>query len=195
MTTASRWALKEWAVTVRSLANGTQILLLRKGGIDEQKRRFELENRSFYLYPTFDHQRADLLQPRYRRSLEALGTLAATEPSSITHWARVVHSLETSSQDVVNGLAPFYIWTTDYASERLRWKRRQPLHILMLRVYELGDPALLPVDESYLGCRSWVELKARLPMEPMRPVLPDAVFDATLGAIRTAVTRTDRRAV
>src|ERR1041384_7336334 len=55
-------ALKEWAVTVRALAEGEQLLTLRKGGIREENKHFELEHERFFLYPTFDHQRTDLVR-------------------------------------------------------------------------------------------------------------------------------------
>src|ERR1700756_2875803 len=51
-------AFKEWAVTVRALAEGEQLLTLRKGGIREPDKHFKLDYERFFLYPTFDHQRA-----------------------------------------------------------------------------------------------------------------------------------------
>ena len=76
-------AFKEWAVTVRALAEGEQLLTLRKGGIRESERHFELEHERFFLYPTFDHQRIDLVreshQPELRRALEE-GVWADGEP-------------------------------------------------------------------------------------------------------------------
>ena len=67
-------ALKEWAVTVRALAEGEQLLTLRKGGIREEHKHFELEHDRFFLYPTFDHQRNDVVReahmPELRRALE-----------------------------------------------------------------------------------------------------------------------------
>ena len=67
-------AFKEWAVTVRALAEGEQLVTLRKGGIREPGKHFELEHDRFFLYPTFDHQRNDLVreshQPELRRALE-----------------------------------------------------------------------------------------------------------------------------
>ena len=67
-------ALKEWAVTVRALAEGEQLVALRKGGIREDDKHFEVEHDQFFLYPTFDHQRNDLVReshhPELRRALE-----------------------------------------------------------------------------------------------------------------------------
>ena len=48
-------ALKEWAVTVRALAEGEQLITLRKGGLREDNKHFEIEHDRFFLYPTFDH--------------------------------------------------------------------------------------------------------------------------------------------
>src|SRR2546425_4794896 len=76
-------AFKEWAVTVRALAEGEQLLTLRKGGIRETDKHFSLEHERFFLYPTFDHQRYDLVreshQPELSRALEE-GVWAEGEP-------------------------------------------------------------------------------------------------------------------
>src|SRR5918996_4422787 len=67
-------AFKEWAVTARALSEGEQLLTLRKGGIREENKHFELEHEQFFLYPTFDHERNDLVReshhPELRRALE-----------------------------------------------------------------------------------------------------------------------------
>ncbi len=65
-------ALKEWAITVEALSNGDQILLLRKGGIHEDGKDFRVIHREFVLYPTYEHQKAELLQPEHQPALEAL---------------------------------------------------------------------------------------------------------------------------
>ena len=41
---------------------GEQLLTLRKGGIREENRHFEIEHDRFFLYPTFDHQRNDCVR-------------------------------------------------------------------------------------------------------------------------------------
>src|ERR1700753_4202117 len=62
-------AFKEWAVTVRALAEGEQLLTLRKGGIREPEKHFRLNYQRFFLYPTFDHQRTDLVRESHRPEL------------------------------------------------------------------------------------------------------------------------------
>ena len=48
----SRTALKEWAVTVKALEQGSQVILLRKGGISEDGKRFAVAHDQFLLFPT-----------------------------------------------------------------------------------------------------------------------------------------------
>ena len=84
-------AFKEWAVTVRALAEGEQLVTLRKGGIREPNKHFEVEHERFFLYPTFDHQRSDLVReshrPELRRALEE-GVWADGEPVARTRTQR-----------------------------------------------------------------------------------------------------------
>jgi len=56
-------ALKEWAIVDEWLGSGRQVVLLRKGGIHEQRGQFEVEHREFFLFPTYVHQKADDLVP------------------------------------------------------------------------------------------------------------------------------------
>src|ERR687884_2014714 len=77
-------AFKEWAVTVRALAEGEQLITLRKGGIREENKHFEIEHDRFFLYPTFDHQQDKLVRESHRpelsRALEE-GVWSDGEPS------------------------------------------------------------------------------------------------------------------
>src|SRR3954447_14252178 len=52
-------ALKEWASVISVLSTGQQVVLLRKGGIVEAKRGFELLHPEFLLFPAFEHQHAE----------------------------------------------------------------------------------------------------------------------------------------
>ena len=63
-------ALKEWAVAVKSLGRGEQVLILRKGGIHREDRDFRLVHPNFLLYPTYEHQKAELIKPEVHTALE-----------------------------------------------------------------------------------------------------------------------------
>ncbi len=62
----SSLALKEWAVAVKSLGRGDQVIVLRKGGIHREDRDFRLVHPQFLLYPTYEHQRVELIKPDVR---------------------------------------------------------------------------------------------------------------------------------
>jgi hypothetical protein len=194
-------AFKEWAVTVRALAEGEQLLTLRKGGIREEHKHFEIEHDRFFLYPTFDHQRNNLVRqshhPELRRALEegvwpddepppkALiqdGGIEQPERVRIRAWAEVHEHYEVSDPRVVDALTPFHIWTPDYASKRLRWKPRHPLHVLVLRVYRIPRPVTVRVRPEYAGCLSWVEIDRQLPFEGT-PVIANEEFERATVAI------------
>jgi hypothetical protein len=188
-------AFKEWAVTVRALAEGEQLVTLRKGGIREPEKHFSLEHDRFFLYPTFDHQRTDLVreshQPELRRALEEGvwpdgeppvqsmyidGGIAQPDRVRIRAWAEVAGSWTVTDRRAVDGLSPFYVWTTDYAEKRLAWKSRHPLHVLLLRTYRIPRPVTVKVRDDYGGCRSWLEITRDLPFEGT-PVLSDEEFE------------------
>ena len=194
-------AFKEWAVTVRALAEGEQLLTLRKGGLREADKRFRVEHDRFFLYPTFDHQRQDLVReshvPELSRALEE-GVWADAEPPlrdldgsgvlpqpdrvRIRAWAQVAGHFTITDPRCVDALSPFYVWSTDYAEKRLAWKRHHPLHVLLLRTYRIPRPVTVRVRNEYGGCRSWLELQRDLPFEGT-PVLSDNEFERAAEAI------------
>ena len=91
-------------------------------------------------------------------------------------WAEVTDHITVNDPRVVDGLSPYYVWTPDYAEKRLNWKRRHPLHVLLLRVHRIPRPVTVRVREEYHGCRSWVEVDRELPFEGT-PVMADEEFD------------------
>lgn len=178
-------ALKEWAVTCEAIGRGQQILLLRKGGIHEGGKDFRVIHREFLLYPTYEHQKAELLRAERRPALEAL-LAEPHDPKRITftHFAKAEEALEVEEQRLVDALAPHYIWTTDYAQSRLRWKPMRPLSVMLLRAYRLEAPVTVPWLPEYGGCTSWVEVLTDVPLGRMEPALTDAEFQAQVYAIK-----------
>ena len=62
---SSTVGFKEWAVTVSALEKGEQVVLLRKGGIREDGKYFKVEHEGFFLYPTYDHQKSELVKTEF----------------------------------------------------------------------------------------------------------------------------------
>src|SRR5215211_5815003 len=65
-------ALKEWAIICKALEDGRQILLLRKGGIMEYRKGFEVKHNEFLLYPTFEHQSMESIKAEYKEKLNEI---------------------------------------------------------------------------------------------------------------------------
>ena len=182
-------ALKEWAVTVQALADGDQIMMLRKGGIHEESKDFRVVHPEFLLYPTYLHQREDLLKDSHRPALRRLLADCPADDAAVplTHWARAEALLEIDDQGQVDNLAPHHIWTDAYAQARLHWKPMAPLTVLLLRVYRLETPAAVPFLPEYGGCKSWVDIIPTIRLGAARPVLDDARFAEKLAAVQTAL--------
>ena len=178
-------ALKEWAITVRSLAQGEQILLLRKGGIHEDGKDFRVIHPEFLLYPTYEHQREDLLKSAHQPALrQLLSDTPRSDSITFSHWARAEEIIEVEEQERVEDLSPYHIWTDEYAQSRLRWKPMLPLSIMLLRVYRLEQSVTVPYIKEYGGCTSWVDILPRVDLGQMEPVLDDTEFQRQVDAIK-----------
>ena len=178
-------ALKEWAVTVRAMAQGAQVLLLRKGGIHEDGKDFRVIHREFLFYPTYLHQKEELLQPAHQPALrKMLEQPQHNARITFSHWAKAEEVLEISDQEKVDDLEAHYIWTTAYAQSRLHWKPMLPLSVLLLRVYKLEQPVTVPYLPEYGGCTSWVEVLSDVSLGRMEPVLEDSEFQRRVDDIK-----------
>ena len=176
-------AFKEWAVTVRALAEGEQLVTLRKGGIREPSKHFALEHDRFFLYPTFDHQRNDLVreshQPELRRALEE-GVWADGEPPAhaltrdggiaqpdrvrIRAWAEVAGHWTVTDRARVDALSPFYVWTTRLRREAAGLEAPPPA----------ARAAAAHLPHPAAGDRQGARRVRRLPLvagDPARPAL------------------------
>jgi len=178
-------ALKEWAVAVRALLEGEQILDLRKGGIREEGRHFALRSTRVWLYPTVEHQERELVRPAYRRWIDDAERDAPADRAILVEgWADIVGVAQLTDPDDLAKIDGKFIWTGDYAASRLQWKKRDPLWVLALRAHRLVDPVLVPFRDEYGGCTSWVDL-AGLPADPAsvpsEAALSDGAFEARLG--------------
>lgn len=182
-------ALKEWAVTVKALQEGHLILVMRKGGIIEETRDFQLVSKSFYLMPAYEHQKEHLLKEAFQGQIQ--GTMQGWTPNmpsiKLSAYAEAVEDIEITDQETLDRIRDFHIWTDAFAEERLKWKRTKPLHLLLLRVYRLEEPVELPMQPAYNGCKSWVKLDEGMPQPAMTPVLADEEFERQATLIKQAL--------
>lgn len=173
----SNLALKEWSLAVEALAQGEQILILRKGGIRETEKDFKVVHPEFLLYPTYEHQNSDLIKPQY--SAQFQNSYIQNDPYgfiSLGYWCQVTDKIEIRSERTLLNLSPFHIWTDEYANKRLRWKPSHPLTVLFLKVYKLNEVNTLRIREEYIGCKSWVNLMKDVNLSSIKPVLTESEY-------------------
>ena len=184
-------ALKEWAVAIEALTHGDTILLLRKGGIREQGFAIAstIAQSQIWLYPTYEHQKPHLLKPEYAAQVMPVESGWHPDTVSIRSQACITHAYEVTDPAIVEALLPFHIWTADFVAERLKWKARSPLTILLLRVYALPIARSIPYSTAYGGCKSWINLQAELPSAAV-PVLEETVYQARVEAVQAVLEQT-----
>ena len=180
-------ALKEWAVTIAALAAGDQVLIVRKGGIGEK--RFELPHPSFYLFPTYAHQRPELVKPAARaRFADPLARREDPERLPLAVYAELVSSHPIADPDALAAIDHLHVLTPEYAAERLKWRRIHPLWAAVLRVWTVPAPPVLAVGPEHGGCVSWVELPQDIgPPAERVPALSDEGFAASAAAVESAL--------
>jgi hypothetical protein len=180
-------ALKEWAVTVAALAAGDQVLIVRKGGIGEK--RFELPHPRFYLFPTYAHQRPDLVTAAGRERFgDPLARRDEPERLPLPAYAELHSAHPVADPEALATLDGLHILAPAYAEERLRWRRKHPLWAAVLRVWSLPEPPVLEEASAYGGCVSWVELPEAVGApEGAVPALSDEAFAQAAADVESAL--------
>ena len=178
-------ALKEWAVAVKALAEGAQVLAAEEGR--HPPRGQGLPNRAPAV-PLVPHLRAPeggAAQARIPWRPAGHSARARRRPPQVTisYWTEVTAKFELRDESALDRLSPFHIWTGSYARKRLHWRPKQPLTVALLRVYRLQEPQAIPLLDEYEGCKSWVDLGCEVPLGNMVPVLDDSQYEAKAASI------------
>ncbi len=187
MRTASRVALKEWAVLCQELGAGRQVVLLRKGGIREPAKGFSVEHDEFFLFPTYVHQSGDELSDRARAALPDVNR--AAPPASILRlelYATVAAVTEVTNLDVLRRLDGQHALAWPAVERRFHY-RHPGLHVIAVRVYRLPQPLVVPNVARYDGCRSWVPLESECSTTGCQPVLAETEFHQRLSTVQQAL--------
>jgi len=183
-------ALKEWAVAIEALTRGETILLLRKGGIREVGGRFRVEHSRVWLYPTYEHQQPHLLKPSYANLVQPVASGWHPQTVAIQAFAEITDILQVTDPAIVTALLPFHVWNEAFVSDRLRWKAREPLYLLLLRVWRLNAPQQIAYRSEYGGCKSWIELTEPISTQGAVAVLGDRAYDEQVANVRKTVAET-----
>jgi hypothetical protein len=183
MTGQCQYALKEWSVTIDSLLAGRQILLLRKGGIHEQRDGFKVEHRDFFLFPSHLHQHRLALHASFQFDLGEPND-SKTPTIVLNTFAGVQELIPISNFESLRGLDGLHTLSWATVLERFSYRNRPGLSLLLLRVYRLPAPHEIQNLERYDGCVSWVELEQSLSVIGAEPVLDSDAFEDQVQNIR-----------
>jgi hypothetical protein len=171
-----RTALKEWAVVQRSLREGHQIILLRKGGLIEETGDFDLRSHWFWIFPTYAHEaeRSGDVQPCFNQwLLEEEARQPPRDTLRLEMIAQVTDCIKVEDRQKLLALAPQHIWSPQFIHGRYDWEPYKPVFVLLLRAYTLPKPISLPMQPDFGGCRSWIDLPEAVSTTKALPVLPD----------------------
>ncbi len=178
-------ALKEWSVVCDALADGRQIVLLRKGGIYESAGEFEVEHRQFVLFPTVVHQKAEHLKESERSKVMP----QSAEPDRILIRAagEVTDIIELRDRAQMDAIDDAHIWAPPLIDMRFNYRPENPLYLLIVRAWRLPQPVEIANTIAYAGCKSWVPLDQPVRLCDAVPALDDAAFESRRADIRQRI--------
>jgi len=178
-------SLKEWASVVKALEDGNQTVILRKGGILETASGFMINSRKFLLFPTYEHQEAIHLKNEFQNYLQKIKDEKPKEGfNKITSYAEVLEEKDVSSQETIEVLSSFHIWSDTYIKERQKWMPEKPLKAVFLKIYKIPELEITMKTE-YQGCKSWIDINAEIQFG--KPVLSDSEIEKRLQKFRDLV--------
>jgi len=181
-----RFAFKEWAIVVDALGAGEQIIILRKGGIHEGKSGFAIEHKNFLLFPTRFHQQRESVVERSQLRFDQIWPhhQDATR-TRLEFIAEVVEWSLLDSLSAAGRLQGQHIWREDVIRKRFDWGGSKSVYALAVRVSRLPVPVVLPMLQSYGGCKSWIDLEQEVETAETIPVLDEEHFSEKLRSFQS----------
>jgi len=171
-------ALKEWAIICKALEDGKQMLLLRKGGIMEYRKGFEVKHNKFLLYPTFEHQSIESIKAEYKEKIKEISeehnisynnnrkkidkndnNFNTASNIIIKLLAKVEDVIEISDKFTLSELRDYHIWSDEYVTMRMNYNPSKPMNVLLLRIYKIRKPLIVDINDKWAGCKSWIDIE------------------------------------
>lgn len=174
--------LKEWSTVVGALEAGEQLVILRKGGIMETASGFLLESRKFLLYPTWEHQTEQNIRKPFLYHMQR--KRPPPDMNTITSYAQVLYECDVDSNDTIEQLEDFHIWSREYIMSRRAWQPQRPMRAVFLKVFKI-DPITIPILDEYSGCKSWLD--SDITCDDGQPVLNDKQIKPQLDKFQSIV--------
>lgn len=168
-------------------------MLLRKGGIHEAggPGRFALSHDRFLMFPAWEHERLDWIKPDWcPKSATPIDEPEKSEPSRITFkcYAEAAKIWEVPSREAFDRLDGLHPWCKPQIDMRFNYKPDRPLYLLALRAYRMEREIVVPNDDRFAGCVSWVPMGegSALDVSQSRTAMSDDEFDSVLSRVERA---------
>lgn len=169
-------ALKEWSILCHELEAGRQVFLLKKGGIHDRRKEFEMDHRAFFLFPTYYHAKAEELVPEVRGEFERITREAPPESQvHLSLYCEVVGAKFVEDLGTLHKLKGLHVYAEETVDSRYHY-RRPGVWVVSVRVYRLPKEVVTPNTDEYAGCVSWVSLDEAIDPAAATPVLSDGEF-------------------
>lgn len=178
-------AFKEWHVVVDALGRGDQIVIMRKGGIDEGANGFEIKHRRFWLFPTQFHQQKDFVIPS---AATRVIPPAKEDIIPIQFHCEIIDYCELTRTEQIEKIRSQHIWKDEVLVQRMTSGEKDQLHALLVRVSQLPKAIEIPMDDQYGGCRSWIHLNTNLEVDNCTPVLGKDLLEKKIQDFKQSVT-------
>jgi hypothetical protein len=178
-------AFKEWNVVVDTLGRGEQVVIMRKGGIDEGENGFEIKHKQFWLFPTQFHQQKDFV---ICSAAHQMAPLSNNKIIPIQYHSEVVSHFELNQTAQIESIRGQHVWKDEVLIQRMTSGNSYQLHALLVRVSRLPKAIEVPMDEQYGGCRSWIHLKENLDTNHLSPVLDEDHFAKKIQDFKDSLT-------
>ena len=79
--------------------------------------------------------------------------------NKISSYAEVLFEKDIESNEIINQLSSFHIWSDSYIQERRNWKPEKPMKAVFLKIMKVPEFDL-PLKSEFSGCKSWIELNS-----------------------------------
>ena len=180
-----KYALKEWSTTIEALGKGEIIAVWRKGGIEDGG--FNIEQKQFVLLPTGTHQNLTKIKQEWWSLHDEKASLNKDNQIKVKYWALVEEAIEVQTLEQLIRASNQLINTNEHLVSSWDLYPDHKGKILLLRIYKLSNPILVPYSQDYAGCKSWIELKIDIPKIGSDPVLSFKEYNLKARLIKALI--------
>jgi hypothetical protein len=104
--------------------------------------------------------------------------------NKISSFAKVLYEKDIKSNETINALSSFHVWSDAYIQERMNWMPKKPMKAVFLQAFNIEE-MMIPLKTEFQGCKSWVEINSNI--NESRSVLSDLVIDSKLKEFKEIV--------